>query len=159
MSRRADFSTLQELPAISAAFAGASPPEISSRRRALQAKLFRRHLIRPDQSVAHFADSCRPADRDFIQSVAAVHNQRTMKSQHAECLGKLLDKLSRIHSYYLAGGLRRIGQRAEQIEHRPQMQLAACRLHDTSSPNAWPVRIGTPFRLPSGMRPCAPERG
>src|SRR2546430_801197 len=93
------------------------------------AKFFWGDLVGAHRPVADFGDASRTSERDFIEAIEAVHDEASVQSQHAKSFGNFLDQIKRVHSDYLARRLRRIGERAEQIKKRPDLELAARGLH------------------------------
>ena len=112
-----------------AAFSAASPPEISASVARFMPNSSGINFVGPHRSVASFGDARRAGDSDFIQAIESMHHQRAMQSQHAQRFGQLFDQIERIHSHDLPRSARRIGERAEQIEHGAQAQLAPHGLH------------------------------
>ena len=89
--------------------------------RSPQAELLWRHFVSMHLAFADFSDTGRTSNRNFVESVAAMNNQRAMQSEHAERFRKFFDKIRGIDTHDLAGGARGIRQRAEQVENRTQM--------------------------------------
>ena len=96
---------------------------------ALDSEFFRRDLVGADVSVANFGDAGWSGNRDFIQAIQSVDHQSAMGAQHAERFRHFFHQVERIDADHLCRGLRRIGERAQQVEDCPQAELAAGGLH------------------------------
>ncbi len=98
-------------------------------RSAFHPKLFRLHFVGPHRALARLRNSRHAGDRDLVQPIQSVHNERAPQSQHAQRLGQFLHEFERVHAHYLPGSPRRICQRSKQVEHGAHPQLATHPLH------------------------------
>src|SRR5262249_38521789 len=66
---------------------------------------------------------------DLVETIEAVYYQGALQSQHAEGLSQLFYQFERIDADHLARGVRRIGERSQQVEHGAHSQFAADALY------------------------------
>ena len=78
-----------------------------------ESKLFGRDFIGAHGSLTHLGHASRGSHRDFVQPIIAMHDQRPVQPQHAECLSQGFDQFCRIDPNYLGRSLRRIGERPQ----------------------------------------------
>ena len=93
----------------------------------LQPNVGRRQFVDVDPAVVNFSDVRRCGDGNFVEPVAAVHDERVLGAERDEHARKHFDEVIGVDAEHLALGECGVGQRAENVEDRPDAELATDR--------------------------------
>ena len=87
------------------------------------------HFIFADNAVAQLRHQRRRAQRQFVHTVTTPHHQCALRAQLLQHAGLDADKIGMEYAHQNIRRTGRIGQRAEDVEHRAHAHLAAHRRH------------------------------
>jgi hypothetical protein len=109
------------------ALVAASPPFSASGAALGQAEVRRVHVEGVHGAVATLGDLGVAGRRDLVEAVGPVHDPRARRAEHHQRARQELGELGARHADDLPRRARGIGERSEQVERRPQAELAPCR--------------------------------